>query len=337
MIAAIGGLGARRGAPPPEPSPMRAIVLRDQVEFVDDYPTPVPAPGEALIRVSLAGICGTDLELVEGYHNFQGVLGHEFVGVVEQAPEPGWAGQRVVGEINLGCGHCETCRTRGPNHCPERRVLGILHKDGAFAEYLTLPVGNLHRVPDDLPDQAAVLCEPLAAALRISEQLQVVPGERAAVLGPGRLGLLVGLVLQQAGAEVAALGRSQRSLSTAEALGLKAALAAGQPANGFDLVVDATGNPTGLAAAIELCRPEGRLVLKSTFRGPAAVDTSAVVVKELTVVGSRCGPFAPALELLAAGHLPVALLLGDEHPLEAAKQALDAAGAPGVGKVTLRP
>ncbi len=283
------------------------------------------------------GICSTDLELVKGYAGFRGILGHEFVGEVEEAETAGWVGRRVVGSINLGCRQCAVCVGVGPEHCPHRTVLGIIGKDGAFAEYLTLPEVNLLPVPDEVCDAAAVFTEPLAAALRIREQLPVPPTARVAVVGPGRLGLLIAQVLALAGTLPEVLGRRHESLALPARLGLPVGLVADARADAYDLVVEATGNPAGFAESLRLVRPQGTLVLKSTFAEAPRLELTKLVVGEVRVVGSRCGPFAPALRLLAAGAIAVEPLIEAEYPLAEALTALEHAARPGVRKVLLRP
>ena len=321
---------------------MQALYLADgQLTYLTDYPRPQPAAGEALIRVRLAGICATDLEMVKGYAaGFDGVLGHEFAGVVEAVGGPAdseWIGRRVVGTINLGCGRCAVCLSTGPEHCPQRTVLGIIGKDGAFADYLTLPVANLLSVPDDVPDEAAVFTEPLAAALRIRQQVRVNPAATIAVVGPGRLGLLIGQVLALAGGDVTVLGRRAESLALPGQLGLNTGLADAAADSTFDVVVEATGNEAGFAQALRLVRPLGTLVLKSTFAGNASLNLTRLVVAEINVVGSRCGPFAPALRLLAAREIDVQSLVEAQYPLSQGPAALDHAARPGVRKVLLHP
>jgi len=312
-----------------------------RLEYVSDYPCPEPAPGDALIRVSLAGICSTDLELIKGYMGgFSGILGHEFVGVVERtgaAETANWVGRRVVGTINLGCGRCPVCLGDGPEHCPNRATLGIVNKDGVFADYVTLPVVNLLDVPNSVPDEEAVFTEPLAAALRILEQAHVRPTARVAVVGPGRLGLLVAQVLALGGTEVTVLGRRRETLALPAQLGLAVGLVEEQRDDSFDVVVEATGNEAGLAHSLRLARPRGTLVLKSTFHGNANVNLTKLVVGELAVIGSRCGPFAPALRLLAAGAVQVRPLIEAEYPLRDGLAAFEHAARPGVRKVLLRP
>ena len=321
---------------------MYALYLKDgQLALHNDYPRPEPGADEALIRVALAGICSTDLELVKGYAGgFRGVLGHEFVGVVEavgSAEAVEWVGRRVVGGINLGCRRCTVCLGDGPEHCPNRKTLGIHNKDGVFADYLTLPVVNLLAVPEGVADEEVVFTEPLAAALRIREQIVVRPSARAAVVGPGRLGLLVAQVLALAGTDVTVLGRRAQSLELPRQLGLATGLVTEAADDSFDLVVEATGNDAGLAHSLRLARPRGTLVLKSTFAGQAHVNLTKLVVGEIAVVGSRCGPFAPALRLLERGAVRVRPLIEAEYPLTDALAAFAHAARPGVRKVLLRP
>ena len=321
---------------------MRALYLEEgQLTLHDDYPRPGVGADDALIRVTLAGICSTDLELVKGYAGgFRGVLGHEFVGVVEAvglADATEWIGRRVVGSINLGCRRCAVCLGEGPEHCPNRTTLGIHNKDGVFADYVTLPVANLLSVPDNVADEEAVFTEPLAAALRIREQIAVRPAVRAAVVGPGRLGLLVGQVLALAGTDVIVLGRRVASLDLPRQLGLTTGLVDDAADDSFDLVVEATGNDAGFAHSLRLVRPRGTLVLKSTFHGNANINLTKLVVAEINVVGSRCGPFAPALRLLARGAVAVRPLIEAEYPLADALAAFARADQPGVRKLLLRP
>jgi alcohol dehydrogenase len=305
---------------------LRAVVLNDGTLTLRDRPVPA-VPGECLVRVTAAGICGTDLELLRGYAGFSGVPGHEFVGVVERvdAADSAWMGRRVAGEITVGCGRCDGCRRAGRGHCDVRTVLGIRGRDGAFAEYLSLPAANLHSVPDSIDDRTAVFVEPAAAACRILEQVEVNRETRAAVVGAGRLGLLVAQVLRHAGAHVTVVVRSARGLATANALQLETVPLdkSSSLARQFDLAVDTTGNPAGFAVTTSLVRPRGTLVVKSTFHGETPVAFSPLVVDEITIVGSRCGPFRRAIDLLEAGAIDVKPLIAATYPLAQYAQAFD--------------
>ncbi len=283
---------------------------------------PRPGPGEALLQVTLAGICGTDLEILKGYSGFRGILGHEFVGHVVECAEKKWVGKRVVGEINISCGECDLCLWGLGRHCSRRTVLGIVDRDGAFAEYLVLPVVNLHEVPKSIPDEAAVFVEPLAAA-EILEQMTVLPATQVAVLGDGRLGLLVAQVLHQAKANVTVIGKHGWKLDLARSWGIKGTTAGdGQVRDrSFSVVVEATGSPTGLRDALRLVAPRGTVVMKSTFQEKAQFDTSKLVVDEISLLGSRCGNFSIALDLLARGQVKVGPLLSKTFPLEAGLEA----------------
>jgi threonine dehydrogenase-like Zn-dependent dehydrogenase len=268
------------------------------------------------VRVRLAGICGTDLELVRGYYPFTGVPGHEFVGVVDEAPGTAeWIGRRVVGEINASCRTCPTCRAGRPTHCPARTVLGIKGRAGAFAEWLVLPLANLHAVPDAVADEDAVFTEPLAAALEIQEQVALDAGTRVVVVGAGRLGQLIARTLTLAGCDLVVVTRRPEADALLARAGIRTAAAAALPDDAADVVVECTGNPDGLDLARRLVRPRGTIVLKSTYAGDTRLDVSSIVVDEVTLVGSRCGPFARALELLAGGRL-------DLRPLRHARRAL---------------
>jgi threonine dehydrogenase-like Zn-dependent dehydrogenase len=300
----------------------------------DDRPLPEPPPGEARVRVLRAGVCNTDLELVKGYYPYAGIPGHEFVGRVEAAPgAEAWIGKRVVGEINAVCGDCPTCRAGRPTHCERRTVLGIAKRDGAFAEYLSLPVANLHEVPDGVPDEVAVFTEPLAAALQVREQVRVGPGDRVVVIGSGKLGHLVAQALGLTGCGLLVIGRNPATLGLLAARGLRTGTAADLPARQADVVVECTGNPDGLALALRAVRPRGTVVLKSTYHGQATLDLARVVVDEVALVGSRCGPFAPALALLASGQVEVRPLVEARYPLSDAPAAFDHAARPGALKV----
>jgi threonine dehydrogenase-like Zn-dependent dehydrogenase len=299
---------------------MKALVL-DESATLSLRDQPVPGyDGECLIRVRMAGICGTDLQLLEGYAGFSGIPGHEFVGVVESAgaaEDRQWIGKRVAGEINIGCGKCQFCAAGVREHCSNRSVLGIRGRGGAFAEYVTLPASNLHAIPDSLPDRSAVFVEPVAACCRIFEQMDVPADAEVAVLGDGRMGLLVAQVLKTATPNVVVLGRHEPKLTVARTLGLDARLATAAPSSDlFDIVVDVTGRSAGFRDAVKLVKPRGTLVLKSTFHGEAPVETWSIVVDEVTLVGSRCGPFDPAIALLASGAVQVDPLIARITQLE---------------------
>jgi threonine dehydrogenase-like Zn-dependent dehydrogenase len=314
---------------------MRGLWLEGKALRVrDDVPTPVPPPGEALVRVLAAGVCNTDLELVRGYYPFTGIPGHEFVGRVEKAPgAAGWEGRRVVGEINASCGRCGACAAGRRTHCERRTVLGIVNRHGAFADYLTLPVENLHEVPPGLRDDEAVFTEPLAAALEVQVQVQVGRGDRVLVVGDGKLGNLVAQTLALTGCALNVIGRHAAKLALLAARGI----ATGGP-DSFrpgqaDVAVECTGNPDGFELARNAVRPRGTIVLKSTYAGRTSLDVSRIVVDEITLVGSRCGPFAPALRLLADRRVDVAPLVQARFPLGDAVAAFDQAARPGVLKV----
>jgi threonine dehydrogenase-like Zn-dependent dehydrogenase len=294
--------------------------------------------GEALVRVTVSGICNTDVEIMRGYAGFEGTLGHEFVGVVENAPgAEHLSGRRVVGEINAGCGHCTLCMAGDPRHCPTRTVLGIVGRDGAHAEFLTLPVVNLLPVPDEVSDHAAVFAEPLAAAWGITERAQVTKETRVAVIGDGKLGLLCAQSLALTGARVLSIGKHPEKLRLVAARGIETATldeVKGR-ARAFDVVVEASGAEPGFALALDLLRPRGVLVLKSTFQGMTGINAARIVVDEISIVGSRCGRFAPALDLLKSGVIDVEGLISEAYPLSDGVRAMQRATERGVLKVLL--
>jgi threonine dehydrogenase-like Zn-dependent dehydrogenase len=313
---------------------MKALYFDGNLELKELSP-PQPGPGEALVRLRLAGICRTDLEVLRGYHDFRGVPGHEFMGEVVGPPESPLMGQRVVGEINIPCGVCRRCRQGLAQHCQERRVLGLRGKDGAFAEYLALPAQNLHPVPTGLPDEVAVFTEPLAAALAVSEAAPASPGERVLVVGDGTLGLLVSFTLALRGLDTHLVGHYREHLRLAEPYGITTWLEDELSPNEFDLVVEASGSPGGLPLALARVRPRGTVVLKTTVAGHIPLDPAQVVVPEVRVLGSRCGPFPAALRLLARGWLDPRPLINRSFPLSQGPAALDFARQKGVLKVLL--
>jgi threonine dehydrogenase-like Zn-dependent dehydrogenase len=315
---------------------MRALVVDPKLTFLSHYPDPAPTAGEAIVRVSLAGVCGTDLELMRGYMGYRGIPGHEFVGRVTDTNDPNLRGQRVVGEINAACGRCSYCRDGLARHCPERTVLGILGRDGAFAEYLRLPNENLLPVPDSIPDESAVFTEPLAAAYEIFEQLVLARDRRVVVLGDGRLGALIALALKREGYLPIVAGHNPEKLGRLASLGLSTSREQDLKER-FDYVVDCTGHGAGMRRATELVKPRGTIVLKSTAAAGTALNLAPVVINEITVVGSRCGRFAPALAALASGRLDPRPLIDGTFPLEEGAAAVEAAAQSSHFKILLKP
>lgn len=315
---------------------MRALVFDNALRYRTDYPIPKPGENETLVRIACAGICNTDLEITKGYMGFKGVLGHEFVGVVEDSGEKGLGGKRVVGEINLGCGKCAYCMKGVPNHCPSRSVLGILNKEGAFADYLTIPIQNLHIIPDYVSDEEAVFVEPLAAAFEILEQVNIRPADRVCVLGDGKLGLLVAQVLSMTGCDLVAAGRHREKLSILGKRGIKTQLSSEIMGRGFDYVVECTGSASGLGSAVSLVRPKGIIILKTTAANREAIDLNSLVIDEISLVGSRCGPFEPAIRALEKRSVDVKPLISRVFPLEEGVEAFRYASEKGVLKVLLK-
>jgi threonine dehydrogenase-like Zn-dependent dehydrogenase len=314
---------------------MRALWLENgELSLREGLPAPEPPEGEALIRVTCAGICGTDLALEKGYYPYTGVPGHEFVGVVERGPE-NLVNRRVVGEINASCGRCPSCRAGHRTHCPTRTVLGIVNRNGAFAERLTLPVENLHSVPSSLPDEVAVFTEPLAAALRIQEQVEIEPGMRVLVVGDGRLGQLVARILSLTPCDLSVSGRHDTKLDILARAGIRTLMPEAITENAFDLAVECTGNAGGFAAALGAVRPRGTIVMKSTYASALSFRADAVVVNEIRLIGSRCGPFEPALRKLAAGEVDVLPLIQARFPIQDGIAAFEKARRPGILKVLI--
>ncbi len=316
---------------------MRAVHLEAGAVSVPDTPRPIVPPGFALLRLRLAGICNTDLELQRGYYGFAGTPGHEFVADVAEADDAAWIGRRVVGEINLGCGTCGWCERGMERHCPARSVLGIVKHPGAFAEYFTLPVANLHTVPDSMEDKMAVFTEPVAAACEILEQIPLARGAKVAVLGDGKLGLLIAMVLQLHGAHVDLYGRHPEKMAIAAELGVRACAAGRNGGRKYPVVVDATGSEVGLATAIGLTEARGTVVMKSTVARPVSLDMASVIVPEITLLGSRCGRFEDALPLLQKGEIPVQRMIEAEYRLADAPAAFAHAARKGTLKILLRP
>jgi threonine dehydrogenase-like Zn-dependent dehydrogenase len=314
---------------------MRAIVLEPKgMARRDDYPDPQPRDGEVLVRVLRAGICETDLQLIRGYMGFTGVLGHEFVGVAESGP---FKGRRVVGEINCSCWTCTTCRAGRPSHCPNRTVIGILNHDGAFADLVAVPQRNLHAVPDSISDDVAVFTEPIAAAFQIPAQVSVGRQDRVVVLGDGRLGNLCAQVLARLSSNVTVVGKHPEKLALLKnGAGVATKLLADvEPDRIADIVVDCTGSPTGLPTALSLVRPRGTIVLKTTVAGEQTMALAPIVIDEVTIVGSRCGPFDRALAALAAGDISVLPMISARFRLSDGVAALEHARTKPALKVLL--
>ena len=315
---------------------MKSLWLENNKIDLRDVPQP-QKPNEALVKIRKAGICSTDLELVRGYYPYTGILGHEFVGEVVKADDASWIGQRVVGEINAVCGECEQCLNGRPTHCENRTVLGIVNRDGIFAEYTSLPIANLHKVPASVPDEMAVFAEPLAAALEIQEQISIQPGDRVLLVGAGRLGQLIAQTLALTSCDLRVVARHPRQQDLLTARGIRLINEADVQKWRWDVVVEATGAPSGFALARRAIRPRGMLVLKSTYKGEMSVDFSSIVVDEINIIGSRCGPFEPALRLMEERQVDPAVLIGAEYPLKEAVKAFERAAQPGALKVVVNP
>jgi threonine dehydrogenase-like Zn-dependent dehydrogenase len=315
---------------------MLAVWIENGTVSVREAALPARPAGHALLRLICGGICNTDLELRRGYYGFAGVPGHEFVAEVVESEDRQLAGKRVIGEINLACGTCAWCARGLGRHCPTRTVLGIVKHPGAFQEYFTLPERSLHVVPDALPTAAAVFAEPVAAACEILDQVAIPPGAPVAVLGDGKLGLLIAQVLALHGCAVRLFGRHRDKLKIAERAGVETEIAgAAAPVAAYDWVVEATGCPDGLRTAVAMTRPRGTLILKSTVHGVVPVDTAPIVVHEITLIGSRCGRMEAALPLLADGRVRVAEMISDRYRLEQAPEAFARAAGRGCIKVLL--
>lgn len=317
---------------------MLAVHLESGRVRLRRLPLPRVPEGFARIRLLAAGICSTDLELQRGYYGFSGTPGHEFVGEVTEAADKAWIGKRVVGEINLACGHCDWCKRGLGRHCPTRTVLGIVKHPGAFREFLTLPIRNLHRVPASIPTEHAVFIEPIAAACEILDQVKIPKGQGVAVLGDGKLGLLVAQVLQAKGAKVHLFGRHKEKMRLIEPTGVTTEIVPKKlPVAAWAYVVDATGASEGLRAAVSMCIPRGTVIMKSTVHGLVSIDTAPAIVNEITLVGSRCGRFEAAIPLLSSGKVNVGSMISEEFPLNQAPRAFAEAAKKGVLKVLLRP
>ncbi len=314
---------------------MSGLWLHDrQLSLRPDLPKPEPKVGEVLVKVLRAGVCNTDLELTRGYYPYSGILGHEFVGVVESGCDE-WLNQRVVGEINASCGQCEFCQKGIKTHCLDRTVLGIVNRNGAFANYLSLPIANLHPVPASLSTDAATFTEPLAAALAILNQVEITPNHRVLIVGDGKLGLLVAQAIATTGCEVLAIGRHEAKLQILKDCGIQTGFATDIQTGSFDVAVECTGNPEGFAIALGSLKARGTLVMKSTYSGKLTLDAARIVVDEIKLVGSRCGPFAPALKLLESGKISVLPMVEARFNLQDGLAAFDRASQKGTLKVLI--
>ena len=312
----------------------------DQQKLVFQERVPIPTPGkdQALIRVLLAGICSTDLELLRGYYPFSGIPGHEFVGIVVDSPEdPTWNGKRVVGEINIACGVCHACKIGLTRHCEDRKTLGIHDWNGVFADYMVLPLSNLHVVPDHVPDDMAVFTEPLAAAHEILEQTIIQQTDRVLIIGAGRLGLLAAMVIQQTGCELDVAIRYPKQQILLEKLNINMITTQNTDHRNYDVVIEATGSVDGFTQACKSVRPRGRIILKSTYKGNAEINLSGIVVNEVTLIGSRCGSFEPAMRILTDGRVDPRPLIEAKFPLAQGVNAFVYAGRQGVLKVLVQP
>jgi threonine dehydrogenase-like Zn-dependent dehydrogenase len=315
---------------------MRAIVFNDKLEFLTDYPVPERKKDEALVKVTRAGICNTDLEITKGYMGFRGIPGHEFVGIVEECNKKNTIGKRVVGEINLVCGACPYCTNHMQNHCPKRSVLGIVNKDGGFADYVTLPLRNLHFIPDSVSDDEAVFTEPLAAAFEIMEQVDIGPRDRVCVLGDGKLVLLVAQALSTTDCRLVIVGHHRENLSIMEEIGIRTRLSFSFDESGFDIVVDCTGSRFGIESAMKITKPGGKIVLKTTVAKKISLDLNNIVINELSLIGSRCGPFKPAIDAIKSRAVDLYPLISDTFLIDDGIRAFQVASGKGVLKVILK-
>ncbi|MEW6600731.1 MAG: alcohol dehydrogenase catalytic domain-containing protein [Nitrospirota bacterium] len=315
---------------------MRALVYDGELRYRTDYPVPKPKPDEALIRVTHAGICNTDIEITRGYMGFQGVPGHEFVGIIEKCSDKSFLGKRVAGEINLVCGKCYYCRNQMRNHCSDRSVLGIFNKDGAFAEYITLPVRNLHSIPKTISDEEAVFIEPLAAAYEILEQVSISSADKVCVLGDGKLGLLAAQVISFTGSRLTAAGRHRERLSILDEIGINTVLSSILDDSDFDIVVDCTGSPSGIRTALKIVRPRGIIVLKTTITKKSPIDMNRFVINEISLVGSRCGPFPHAIKAIKSKRINLYPMISRVYPLHEGVKAFQYASSKDALKVILK-
>lgn len=316
-------------------SAMRALAYRsEQLQFVKNEPIPELRPGQALLKIRQAGLCNTDMELVRGYMGFNGILGHEFVGEVVQG-SPEWMGRRVVGEINVACGDCDMCRHDVPSQCRNRTTVGIDRHPGAFAEYLALDERRLHALPDSVNDDSAVFVEPLAAALHVLEATHILPGDRVVLVGAGKLGLLIAQVVAMTGANLTVVSRREKTQQLLQHWGIPFATLDNLPLGQADVVIESTGTPEGFDGAMNLVRPRGTMIMKSTFVGLTPANLTKAVIDEIRLIGSRCGPFDAAIRLLASGRIDIQSLIDARYPFSRALKAFEQAQKPGMLKVML--
>lgn len=313
---------------------MKAVVFDGELRLAE-IPQPTPKDGEALIQVQLAGICNTDLEILKGYMNYKGVLGHEFVGVVKSSNSEEWIGKRVVGEINIGCGSCPLCLKGDSRHCQTRSVLGIAEKDGVFAEYVKMPFSNLYPVPEAVTNEQAVFVEPLAAACEILEQVHVGPNDSVAIVGDGKLGQLIAQVIRLTGCKLTVYGKSRKKLKPLSDLSIKTHVDNVDQLKSFDIVIEASGSPSGFSSALQLVRPRGTIVLKSTTHENLNFNAAQLVIDEIHLIGSRCGRFDQALRLFERNLIQVQHLISAIYPIQNAMKAIEMAGTDDVFKVVL--
>ncbi len=315
---------------------MRALVFDNSLTYQTDYPVPQISNNDAFIRVTHAGICNTDLEIIKGYMGFHGVLGHEFVGVVEDCSNEKLVGKRVVSEINIPCRKCTYCKSHMTNHCQNRSVIGIQKRDGVFADYISLPMDVLHTVPESVSDEEAVFVEPLAAAFEILEQITILPADKVCVLGDGKLGLLIAQVLSLTDCKLTVVGNHSEKLSILDELGIKTKIQSSFKDSSFDIVVDCTGSPSGIKMALQIVKPRGKVILKTTVAKKTHFDTSSIVVKEIEIIGSRCGPFGPALKAIESRNIDLYPMISREFTIEEGMKAVQYAMKKDTLKVLLR-
>jgi len=315
---------------------MRALYFDKELKYRDDLPVPKPVEDEALVKVTCAGICNTDLEIINGYMGFTGIPGHEFVGVVEKCGNKEMVGKRVVSEINIGCGKCDYCRSGLQNHCHERSVLGIINREGAFADYIALPVDNLHVIPDSVPDVDAVFVEPLAAVFEILRQVYIGPSDRVCVLGDGKLGLLAAQVISMTGCDLTVVGNHRSKLLILDELGIRTELSSEFSGKDMDMVVECTGSESGMETALKTVRPRGKIIIKTTIAEKGCIDLNRIVINELSLIGSRCGPFPDAIIAIESGKVKLYPLVSAEYSIEEGGKAFTRASESGALKVILK-